>query len=498
MEDHRSKRYLLGLEANEEPQSPEGTEADPQRIVLRQYLQGVKSLSRTDYLIDVGSGNGVLAHEICKTWNGEDPPTYVAIDLPKYLDSLCIPTQVHNKSLKYYYKDFLSADIASYGEGSVTFVIRNVLHELDIEETSELIFKIASILTPQSEIYIQDMTNLPVAERGNVGWEEPDLKELLEFSGLRVHSLNVTGRSGTNWFALTAKKDEQTPAYANILQKCIEKRSAQKEDLLTRFSEAEHSEDPRAAHDLVRYSLEISVLEKQLGTARQLTQSEDLASKYYLRTTVLQIPLYTKVSEDIAVSGPSFEGLRNLIGLEGAIINKDQIDFPQLVHQSKFRYWSVGYSQRVMFATDAKTEMFRRVADRGVDMRLILSDPHGAVAQAVNYARGWRSGTGESLIDDIYFSIDRLTSFQIGLTESAKASFQARISQEPFSGSYFFIDNLCFFSLYTRVISGSKAPCLIFAKNSARLAGVFELLEEDFLSLWSTSPAVDEAKNASR
>ena len=74
--------------------------------------------------------------------------------------------------------------------------------------------------------------------------------------------------------------------------------------------------------------------------------------------------------------------------------------------------------------------------------------------------------------------------------EIDKGALRLRVSASTFAGSYFLVDDICFFSLYARKITGSRAPCLLFSKNAARLAGYFEVLEEDFLATWDQSDVI--------
>ena len=76
-EESGGSRYLNGLVSQERPQSPKDTESDSQRIVLRQFLQTVKNRGDIGAIVDIGSGHGVLAAEMCIVWSDVPPPQYV-------------------------------------------------------------------------------------------------------------------------------------------------------------------------------------------------------------------------------------------------------------------------------------------------------------------------------------------------------------------------------------------------------------------------------------
>lgn len=271
--DQRRERYIAGLDAPEQPQSPSGTESDAQRIVLRQFLQSAKAQPKLDAIVDIGSGKGVLAAELCIVWEGTEAPRYVAVDLSPQLTELVIPLQLHNNSCKFDFHEFLRLHIKSFADLHTVFVIRNVIHELDIEQTSDLFFRLREILNPKCILYVQDMINLPVVERRNVGWRSNDIQEFLEFCGFKFDRFEVSGRSGTNWFSGIAKISGTPKSKESILKKCFDIRSRQKEDALKTFADAEQSSEEDSKLSYMRASFEISTLERQLDAVRPLVEA---------------------------------------------------------------------------------------------------------------------------------------------------------------------------------------------------------------------------------
>jgi hypothetical protein len=487
MESDKPNRFIAGLSEPEEPQSPIGTENDPQRIVLRQYLQTLKSRGETTAIVDVGSGLGVLAAEIEKVWPDSTPPTYVAVDLPGYLDKLAIPPQLHNNSKKFYFDDFFQNRISDYSSNSVKYVVRNVIHELSILETTRLIVQLTSCIQKGCEVYVQDMTNLPRAERGNIGWESEELADLFRFSGFQVTKMEVTGRSGTTWFSFIATRSVETSSQEDILQKCIERRRAQKKRLSQEFAEAQNSSAPNAPDLILRRGMEIATLEGQIEDAQSILAKIEPQSGRYLQIGSARVPLRSPRSNQSSSTGPSFEGLAGLIGIEGALVNKDQIDFGKLISQAAHRYWSVGYSQKSMFITEQNRTAFMGAVSRGVEVKLIVADPSSALVRSVSRARSSGGAPAQALSVQIEGTLKLCQEFKDSLAGTGfEGRFSVRTVGEPFAGSYFFVDDLCFFSIYGRSITGSRAPCLIFGKRTARLAGIYEILEEDFVSLWSS------------
>jgi ribosomal protein L11 methylase PrmA len=134
-EKNHLEKYLAGLNHPEAPQHRAGGDGDPQIAALHQHLMDSVALGPTDVILDIGSGTGVLATAILAVWAEKAPPRYVAVDLEGPLKELALPAAIHNNSEKIEYKYFFEKETKDYLMRPALVVIRNVFHELDINQT---------------------------------------------------------------------------------------------------------------------------------------------------------------------------------------------------------------------------------------------------------------------------------------------------------------------------------------------------------------------------
>lgn len=471
----------------EEAQSPIGTESDAQRIVLRQFLNDLKSGNQVTPIVDLGSGKGVLAHEICGVWPDHIKPLYVAVDLLEPLRDLQIPLDLFNGSRKHEFSHFFENELAGYAEQGAVFVLRNVFHELNISETAKLLFQLKARLSSESVIYVQDMVNLPVAERNHVGWEPANIKELFEFSGFEFHHVNVRGRSGTDWYSGTMRSIGPEVSEQNIVKKCFELRQKQQVEMLKAYEAASDYSEDGSHNTYLRLSLEIAALVRQLDAASSVLRQVPEDDFGVLETPNFRIPLSTSVRVSGGFALERDSNFSKVTGCVGALRDKDHIDFPKLIEHSHSRIWFAGYSQKLTFRTEENRVALRAAVQRGVDLRMLILDPESTMVQMVGKNR--LSHGQERLREGIANTLEAAGMFQHWVLESGSSwpLTNVRLADSPFPGSYFFVDGTCFFSTYTRQTTGSRAPCLIYERGAADLAGYFEILEEDFLAAWDSS-----------
>ena len=143
-------------------------------------------------VLDIGCGKGILLEKLSKSdvfqqnnrWN------YLAADYETRLEpilQLAAKLRLHRRceviSLDTLYETWIqSVSISS----PLLIVLRNVLHELNIEETAKLLYLLRNNMSQEDTLFIQDLLVFPKAERGNVCWDSSCLKDVLNQFGFDV------------------------------------------------------------------------------------------------------------------------------------------------------------------------------------------------------------------------------------------------------------------------------------------------------------------------
>lgn len=85
-------------------------------------------------------------------------------------------------------------------------IVRNVLHELRIPETAQLLHLLNEHLSPEDILLVQDLLVFPKAERGNVCWDTSCLNDVFDNLGFSTSLVTVPSRSGVQWFSAKITK----------------------------------------------------------------------------------------------------------------------------------------------------------------------------------------------------------------------------------------------------------------------------------------------------
>ncbi|HXA20540.1 MAG TPA: hypothetical protein VN380_26410 [Thermoanaerobaculia bacterium] len=455
---------------------------DPQQAALAQFL-GDQKLSHDQIIVDFGSGRGLLAQMLKHVYKGRDAPRYFAVDLPHELDELSIPNPIHNDSRKITLGDFYSSELKAWQKDIGAVVIRNVLHELTIEQTCLLFRALNEQLRPEAVIYIQDMTDLPRAEERHVGWPCDILIEFLRDMGIIAETFGLASFSGTNWFTLTAHPTGSAINETQALEAAIRAREKQKKQMVKELSklDARHNTDDYVRE--IKLNHEIASLEFQLSEARP---ADEPAGG---ETDDINVPLIERATFgplDFALS-PG-EGLR-ATGLQAVLSHKRLIDFAALLATCEHEALFSGYSQRSLFQqADIRSALYDMIVRRQCIVRILVVEPDSATAQL----RGSEPLYADpaQLRRDIRFTLDEAEKFTRVLTGEkgdhfAHEHFQLRTSPSIPYSSYFIIDDKCFVSLYSQTASGTRAPCFVYRATDALSNGYLYVLRNDFNTRWN-------------
>jgi len=77
---------------------------------------------------------------------------------------------------------------------------------------------------------------------------------------------------------------------------------------------------------------------------------------------------------------------------------------------------------------------------------------------------------------------------------SEDTQIEVKLTRRPPPCSYFFVDNLCYMSLYSDRMTGSRGFCFVFAPTSGAYGSYFHFLIEDFRSEWDRCAEVGREK----
>lgn len=191
----------------ETAQSPENAATDNQlkslALHFEEYVRGMAEGT----VLDVGCGRGVLLEKLSliPAFNESRRWIYIGTDLPTHheeLLTLSTKLRLHRRTdflpIDNFYRSWVSElDVAR----PLLVVVRNVLHELDIEETSQLLHTLQTNISNEDALFIQDLLVFPHSERGNACWDTTCLKTVLSSLGFKTLILSEPSKSGAQWFS---------------------------------------------------------------------------------------------------------------------------------------------------------------------------------------------------------------------------------------------------------------------------------------------------------
>lgn len=205
--------FLERYGETEAPQSPSRAETDTQLHSVAMVIASELAKSRVGTLLDVGAGRGTLLSRLISTesfvaseWQ------YLAVEVEEHHDELmglAWKRKLHRRFDAISLDEFYSEHFEPRA-GPVFVVVRNVLHELNVERAAALLKKVTGALSDSADaLLIQDLSVFPAAEKGNACWDSDLLRQILESAGFAVTTTAHKSRSGNRWFnALVTRSEE--------------------------------------------------------------------------------------------------------------------------------------------------------------------------------------------------------------------------------------------------------------------------------------------------
>ncbi|MDQ3776614.1 MAG: hypothetical protein M3461_20800 [Pseudomonadota bacterium] len=481
-DDKNLRRLVTGLSAPEQPQPKAGKDGDPQLAALCQRILGAMMTGTRKALVDFGSGNGVLPHQMVKFAAQSEYPCYWAVDFPSPLDDLAIPHQLHNGSRKYTVDDFYDKALKLHADQIGIVVLRNILHEMTIADTTRLFSALRAHLPDDASIYdasiyIQDMARLATPERGNVGWDLDLLEGCLGDLGFKVISFPQVSYGGVPWFAMDLRVIDRTER--NDHQRLCAARSEQLDRIAVKLSEA--GDDYTRTSELMLLQHEYTTLALQL---RKAGWSDGARHRRAPALGSLSIPLHPFASDlDYACQTPEASSVSGLVAM---LSSKRLIDFPRLIATATRDICFGGYSNRLLFVRDENRAALRQALSRCVAVRVVVADPRSCAA-ALRSQEPVYANPGE-LLGAIGETIERGRDFAhriaADLGDDVRGRLTIRASGHVPRWSYCIVDDWCYLSFYSGWATGSASPCLVFRGLPHAVQNYFHVVRQEFLSIY--------------
>lgn len=484
--DHMKKlaRYLDGYITGDEMQDPPGPDGDPQLTALIQFLQTLADvLGPDDVILDVGSGRGILAHKLLQIWTEDAKrPWYYAVDREDVLDTLSLPRSIHNHSQKVSFADFVGGRLQCQPRQVKVMVLRNIMHELDIRTTAEVLVALCKIVQLGGQVYLQDIVSLPKGERENAGWLSDLLPVVLEGVGFDCGSVSHRSHSGTEWFTIILKQKAGHPVLSipDATRLVADGREQQRQRRTTHLAELGNNQE--TLPEYIMLSAEVAALTLQLQQYRYAATPQISGSRVIADVPLVALPVSAL---DYAEEMPSSTQARS--GLRGILSSKNLIDLPSLLRTAVSRLWFAGYSQRLLFMIPEVRASLMDAALRGVDIRILLVDPDSPAAQARSVSEVYAKPS--DFFEDIHTTRMGFAAFEDDLRAAATPNTPEilctlRLCTSMLSSSFFFVDDLCICSLYSASLTGGVGTALVFRSSSVQPNGYFQVLLREFQSAW--------------
>lgn len=484
-QENKLNKFLEGFGKTDPMQWPPGSPGDPQLAALHQYLRTKNGLTCDDVILDFGSGLGILATAMEAIWPDRYRiPWYYAVDQKQILDKLALSTFLHNHSQKIDADLFIQNGLGEVVSRVKIVVIRNVFHELDIVTTAKILHHFRCILIPQTDLYIQDIVNLPRGERARVGWYPDLLYKVLCYAGFHCSEpVCLPSFHGTKWFTLLAhQSSEPPPPLTKIEEVVASERSTQRERIADRLHALSATSNEATTPEYVMLQTEEATISTQLQQYSYVLRER---SKTFAQPLLAgALPLASLPSTEVDYAEEVTDTATYRSGLVAVLSSKNLIDFPTLLASFRHRAYFMGYSQKSLLKSQQIKEALLKSLENGTDIRILLVSPDSEVTMA--RARSLAHVSHEDLLADIEFTRNAFKSFLAQLPEAQEKNqnFGLRLMSTIPPCSYFIIDDLCYVSLYSLRLSGGSGPCLVFKEDPMEPNAYFAILLQEFQLTW--------------
>lgn len=181
---------------------------DPQLGSIVGHLADAMSGVEVGHIYDIGCGQGTLLARLAKLPVFMTRPNwmYCAVDFEEQLDAVHRLAREFRLTSRVDELTPAQLPTESRRNGANVFFCRNVLHELKISETTDLLHSIVRLLHPDDTVLIQDLIRFPEGERNNHCWTSEGLASALIEIGFAEPLIYEQGTpKGNGWLNLRAR-----------------------------------------------------------------------------------------------------------------------------------------------------------------------------------------------------------------------------------------------------------------------------------------------------
>jgi tetratricopeptide (TPR) repeat protein len=268
-------KFLTEYGEPESVQSPGEANIDSQLKSISLVLANVIHDNPCGTVIDIGAGKGILLKRLAniESFATQDQWIYLCVAEPITHRSILdvafeynLHRRIHFKSLENFYQKWpLEQD---FPRPHLAF-IRNVLHEINIEQTANLLYQLSNGLVQGEKLVLQDLAVFPVAEKGNACWAPEVFKQLLTAAKFDPVVVEEPSKSGNRWFSISSTRSAASaPTRDQIFQECLDARIKQWEKWKRQgalYSEDEAFRPVQLAK--IDFDLQFAALTRQLSDA---------------------------------------------------------------------------------------------------------------------------------------------------------------------------------------------------------------------------------------
>lgn len=201
--NQRVQRYIQTYLEPAPVQEPADAGTDPQLGTILTTLLEEIAKSPEGALFDIGCGKGTLLARLadCSEFTSSNW-VYVAVDFEEMLNEVHViarqkklSRRVELLNLDDFYQEW--PDLPQ----TRIYFCRNVLHELTIEQTANLLQRIKKARLNEDLVLLQDLMNFQEGERHNACWSPDELALCIEAHGLGdARMIPFKSKSGALWF----------------------------------------------------------------------------------------------------------------------------------------------------------------------------------------------------------------------------------------------------------------------------------------------------------
>lgn len=263
-----TKIFIKGYSEEAKPQSIDRSKGDFQLTQMKIALNDLIRTNDIGSVIDIGCGNGILLYLLDSMKVFADFPSlkYFGFDFESQIMIAIqesMKRKLYNKANFRILQDNWSNSIDS--QKSNVIVMRNVFHELSIEQLVEYFLDFSSKLGEKDFIVFQDTTTLLEAEKGRAGWKGSSIEKILQMCGFKTILTPDLSKKDISVFTIKAYGKKVCAITAEDLKGAfIKEREGQLRQLLEVFDGIKEDADISST-TIARVSHDILSIKRQIG-----------------------------------------------------------------------------------------------------------------------------------------------------------------------------------------------------------------------------------------